>query len=74
MVTTEECRRLAAQCQQWAEKADSEATRVIFLQLSRDLTPRAIPTDDQPVQSDEEPDTVLERHIADIRSLYREVV
>ncbi len=71
MVTAEDCRQLAAECQRWADQAESETTREIFLQMSREWTEAALRADAMLVQSPESPDTILERQIADIRALYR---
>jgi hypothetical protein len=62
MVTAESCRQLAIECQRWAKQAESEITREIFLQLSREWTAAATRADG----------LLLERQIADIRSLYRQ--
>ena len=72
MVTAESCRQLAIECQRWAKQAESEITREIFLQLSREWTAAATRADGLLLPLPESPDTILERQIADIRSLYRQ--
>jgi hypothetical protein len=72
MVTAEDCRQLAIECQRWANQAESEITREIFLQMSRELTAAATRADGLLLPLPESPDTILERQIADIRSLYRQ--
>ncbi len=66
MLTAEQCRQLAAECQTWADKADDEITRRIFLEMSNEWTESALSK-----EAAENPELALGRHIAGVRDLYR---
>ncbi len=68
MLTAEQCRQLAAECQSWADKADDEATRKIFLDMSHEWTESALSK-----EAADNPEMALQRYIRDVRDLYRRV-
>jgi hypothetical protein len=72
MMTAEDCRQLATECQRWADRAESEITREIFLQMSREWAAVALRCDGLPMPSAESSAALLDRQIADIRNLYRQ--
>jgi len=72
MLTAEKCRQLATECQRWADQAESETNREIFLQMSREWTEAALRADGLLMPSPESPDTILERQLADICTLYHQ--
>jgi hypothetical protein len=68
MYTAEQCRQLAAECQTWADQADDETTRRIFLEMSTEWTESAMSK-----EAAENPEIALRRYITDVRDLYRRV-
>lgn len=55
MLTAEIFHQLANDCRMWADKADSDHVRQVFLQLAQDWTAAALRADGLSRLTDEEP-------------------